>query len=259
VCNYEEVHGERVPSAFDRPTAGPPVHRYDLHSIAFLALLVSGVCLLVTIDARFTAPTFIAFVISAGVAVLVRLTASQFSPRGRGSGLIDISGLDEPAREMFCRAQQAIGTVIESDLYAAGRLDSEATELELRSQERDLAGRLASITELQESYDASCRDGWPGPANTDRLSRHWRELHSAQESVTSWVVALERYADEVERADVAHRDLLLAQRLEVLDVKYLDLAARTVADEHATVRISRMTDEVTGLGETLRSERDGLP
>jgi hypothetical protein len=252
VCDDEGVHGEMVPSSFDRPADGPPVRHYDLHSAAFLALLVSGVCLLLAIGSRFTSPMLIAFVISAGGAILVRLAANHFAPRGRGPGLIDISGLDQPAREMFCRAQAAITAVIGSDLYAAGQLDSQATELELRGQERDLAGRLASITDLQESYDASCRDGRPGPESADRLSRHRRELRSAQDSVTSWVAALERYADEVERADEAHHDLQLAQRLERLDGRYLDLAARGAADEHATATIGRMTDEVTALGEAFR-------
>ena len=248
----ETVRAERIPSAFDSPAAWPPVRRYDLHSAAFLALLVSGVCLVLTIDSRFTALSLTMFIISATAAVAVQHAADRLAPKQPRPQPIDISGFDRPAREMFHRAQQAIYAITRSDLYTAGRLDHQATQLELRRQERDLADRLSDIARLQASYDASCHGGSAGPANAEKLRRHWRQLAAAQESAVNWVTALEQYAEQVRRADAAQRDVQLAQRLEALDGQYLDLAARAAADEHATATISQKTNEVIALHEAIR-------
>lgn len=53
---------------------------------------------------------------------------------------------------------------------------------------------------------------------------------------------LERYADCVSAAETAYRDWQDALRVADLNDRYLDLVARTAADEHAVAEISGMTE-----------------
>jgi hypothetical protein len=243
----DNVRAERILSAFDSLEARAPARRYTLRSAVFPAWLTSGVCLNFSIDARFAATSLIVFVASVAAAGGVQLAAAIFSPPPRRPQVLDISGLDQPAHDIFYRARRALLTIIGSALFAAGRLNNQATELELRRQELDLVDRLTRITDMQAAYNANCYGSVPGPQNAATLHRHWRDLVSAQESVASWVAALERYAAEVQRADAAERDLELARKLERLDARYLDLAAATAADEHAIATVNGMTDEVAAL------------
>ncbi len=67
------------------------------------------------------------------------------------------------------------------------------------------------------------------------------------DSVESRVVALERYAATLEAAerdaDAAERDIERALRVSSQNDSYLDLVARTVADEHAIAEIAELTEQ----------------
>jgi hypothetical protein len=66
---------------------------------------------------------------------------------------------------------------------------------------------------------------------------------------------LERLAAQVVAAEAARWDWETAQQLTAHNDKYLDLLARTAADEHASLEISGLADQA---GETARVLRETL-
>ena len=82
-----------------------------------------------------------------------------------------------------------------------------------------------------------------------------RAIELAQESTAARVVALERYAEQVDAADEADRDWQQAVRLSEFNDKYLDLVARTASDEHAIGEIAGLTEQLSA---AARARRDKL-
>lgn len=77
------------------------------------------------------------------------------------------------------------------------------------------------------------------------LGAQRRALGLAADATESRVRALERYAEQVEAADAAHRDWQLALELAGLNDRYLDLVARTAADELAVTELGELTDRAS--------------
>jgi hypothetical protein len=75
------------------------------------------------------------------------------------------------------------------------------------------------------------------------LAPQQRALQLAQDGIESTVTSLERYATEVLAARSALRDWQDALRIADLNDSYLDLVARTAADEHAVSEIGNLTDQ----------------
>jgi hypothetical protein len=75
------------------------------------------------------------------------------------------------------------------------------------------------------------------------LDSQRRALTLAWDATASRVGALERCAAQVEAADAAQQDWQDALRAAGLNDKYLDLVARTAADEHAVAEISSLTEQ----------------
>ena len=63
-----------------------------------------------------------------------------------------------------------------------------------------------------------------------------------RDATTARVLALELLAAQVATAEAARRDWATAHQMKANNDKYLDLVARTAADQHATA-------EITGLAE----------
>ena len=68
-----------------------------------------------------------------------------------------------------------------------------------------------------------------------------RALKLARTAVTSRIRALERYAAQLKAADAAKSDWQRALKLSGANDQYLDLVARTAADEHAIAEIDNLT------------------
>ena len=66
------------------------------------------------------------------------------------------------------------------------------------------------------------------------------------------VTALERYAAQVSAARTAYRDWQDALRVSHLNDKYLDLVARTAADEQAIVEISGLAEQAAAAAQAFR-------
>jgi hypothetical protein len=150
--------------------------------------------------------------------------------------------LDRPCRQLLRRVQRVIARVLASGVYAA---DSHATvpESVLRRHEWEIASALRDITELRAEFAASASAAGPGPMTAAVLASQRRALTLAQDAVASRVSALERYAAQVEAADAAQRDWHDAMRVAGMNDKYLDLVARTAADQHAIAEITDLTEQ----------------
>jgi len=67
-----------------------------------------------------------------------------------------------------------------------------------------------------------------------------------------WVRALERYAAQVRVTDAARRDWQSALKIAGLNDRYLDLLARTAADDQAIAEITTLTGQASAADEALR-------
>jgi hypothetical protein len=150
--------------------------------------------------------------------------------------------LDPPCRQLLLRAQHAIAAVLSSLVYATG-LHNAPPENVLRQHEWEIAIALRDITELQAEHASTAAARKPGPMTAAVLDSHQRALTLARDGTASRVSALERYAAQVEAADAAQQDWRGALRASGLNDKYLDLVARTAADEHAIAEISSLTEQ----------------
>jgi hypothetical protein len=167
------------------------------------------------------------------------------------------SALDRMSRELLIRAQIAISSaldpVTDDDPVAddAVRSPDILAESTLRWHEWQIATALRDITDLRAEYEYNAAAS-TGPLTTSVLGPQQRALQVAQDAIESRVTAVERYAVEVSAARSAFRDLQDALRISDLNDSYLDLVARTAADEHAIAEISGLTDQATAAAQAVR-------
>src|SRR5439155_15415890 len=179
---------------------------------------------------------------------LIRMTKQQVA--GRTGPLRQVRLRDQVvsplALELECqkllqRAQYAIATIVTSGVYA-GDLRGAVEELVLRQHEWDIAVALREITELLLDLVSDYAGGTAGPMTATVLLSQNRAISIARDATTARVLALELLAAQVAAAETARRDWETAHRMAANNDKYLDLVARTAADQRATV-------EITGLAE----------
>ncbi len=151
--------------------------------------------------------------------------------------------LDAESRQVLWRAQRAIDTVLGSAVYADSSLSHIAGEAELRQHEWEIATQLREITKLRNVHASNTAKNAPGASTTRVLDSHLLALRVAQEATTTRVTELERYAEQVRAVDAAQQDWKNAQRLSALNDEYLQLVARTAADEHAIHEIAGHREE----------------
>jgi hypothetical protein len=162
--------------------------------------------------------------------------------------------LDQQCRQLLLRAQRSISSVLSSQVYAS-ELHGTPPEGVLRQHEWEIAVALRDITELRAEHASTATGRRPGPMTAAVLESHQRALELAWDAITSRVGALESYAEQVEAADAAQQDWRIALKASGLNDRYLDLVARTAADEHAIAEISSMTEQASA---AARAFRDSL-
>jgi hypothetical protein len=167
------------------------------------------------------------------------------------------SALDRTTRELLVRAQIAIGSALDpvsgDDLVTGDAVQSPdiLAESTLRWHEWQIAITLRDLTDLRAEYEFNAAAS-TGPLTSSVLGPQQRALQLAQDAIESRVAAVERYAAEVRAARSALRDLHDALRISNLNDSYLDLVARTAADEHAITEISGLTDQATAAAQAVR-------
>lgn len=149
------------------------------------------------------------------------------------------SSLDQLARELLLRAQKAITVAVEGD--AATVPDGVVPDSTLLRHEWEIAVALRDITDLRAEHGLNAAAS-VGPMTNAVLKSQETALVQAHEAIEARVSELERYADCARTAGNAYRDWQDALRVSDLNDRYLDLVARTAADEHAVAEISGMTE-----------------
>jgi hypothetical protein len=189
---------------------------------------------------------------------LIRMTKEQIA--GRTGPLRQIRYRDEVVsplalelgcRELLQRAQRAIAAIVTSRVYA-GDLRGTVEESVLRQHEWDIALALREITELLLDLVASNAGGTPGPLTAPVLISQSRAISMARDGTTGRVLALELLAAQVAVAEAARRDWETAHLMAANNDKFLDLVARTAADQHATVEITDLADATQEVREALQ-------
>jgi hypothetical protein len=155
--------------------------------------------------------------------------------------------LDAPCQKIARRARQAIDAILGSAAYKDNLLQQSALATTLNRHEWEVALILRDITKLRARH-AGFQPGHPmgqqpGPLTSAVLDPQQRVLAQAERSAEVRVSAIERYAAEVKAVDNARMDWESSMRLSGLNDSFLDLAARTAADEHVIRELRGMTDQ----------------
>jgi hypothetical protein len=159
----------------------------------------------------------------------------------RDRGLIVVpSTLDQLSRELLLRTQQAIAVALDAEAGAIAS-DGAVAESTLLRHEWEIAVALRDITDLRAEHGLNAAVS-AGPMTNAVLKSQESALVQAQEAITARVAELERYAECVRAAGTAYRDWRDALRLSGLNDMYLDLVARTAADEYAVAEISGLAE-----------------
>ena len=161
------------------------------------------------------------------------------------------SALDRVSRGLLIRAQTAIGSALDSVTDDTVESPDIVTELTLRRHEWQIATALRDITDLRAEHEFNAAAS-AGPMTDSVLAPQQRALQLAQEAIESTVTALERYAAEVLAARSAFQDWQDALRISNLNDDYLELVARTAADEHAVIEIGGLTDQAAAAAQAVR-------
>jgi hypothetical protein len=189
---------------------------------------------------------------------LIRTTKQQIAGRAgplrqirRRDEVVSPLALELECRNLLLRAQRAISAIVTSRVYA-GDLRGTVREPVLRQHEWEIAVALREITELLLDLVASNAGRTPGPMTAPVLLAQNRAISIARDATTARVLALELLAAQVAAAEAARRDWETAHQMAANNDKYLDLVARTAADQHATVEITDLADATQAVRETLQ-------
>ena len=154
--------------------------------------------------------------------------------------------LDPADRRLLARAQNAIDAILGSEVHVAGLLA--ADEPVLRRHEWEIACAMRRRTEVRALATADSETGTMTAAVVE--SQH-QAMALAEEATSRRVRALERYADQVSAANQAHRDWQSALALARVNDRYLDLVARTAADELAVRELHELADRAAATAQIL--------
>jgi len=159
--------------------------------------------------------------------------------------------LERECRKLLERTQHAIATIVTSRVYA-GDLRGAVEEPVLRQHEWESAVALREITEFLLDLVSSYGGGTAGPMTAPVLISQNRAVSIARDATTARVLALELLAAQLAVAEAARRDWETAHRMAANNDKYLDLVARTAADQYATVEIAGLADQAGAAAQAFR-------
>lgn len=189
---------------------------------------------------------------------LIRMTKEQIAGRTgplrqvrQRDRVVSPLALELECRKLLQRAQHAIATIVTSRVYA-GDLRGAVDEHVLRQHEWEIAVALREITELLLDLVSSYGGGTAGPMTSAILVSQNRAISIARDATTARVLALERLAAQVAAAEAARRDWETAHRMAANNDKYLDLVARTAADQRATAEITGLAEQAAEASQALR-------
>ena len=230
-----------------RRSANPP----DRRAIERVGWFIIICCAIGMVASGFAAAWLIGLAISVTAAVIVHREMTSAGLKHYRDRYIAPADLDATSQRLMLRTQRAIDTVLGSEVYATGLLAGAAGESELRRHEWDIVTQLRDITKLRAEHLSATRTRVPGPMTSAVLAKQRLALTKAQEATTKRVTALERYAAHVKAADDAQQDWRDALRAADRNPRYLDLIARTAADQHAVAELTILTDQAAAAEQAL--------
>lgn len=222
-----------------RRAANPPDRRATERIAGFIIIC----CLIGTIASGLAPAWLIGLAISATVTVFVHREMTSAGLKHYRGQFIASAELDAACRPLMLRTQRAIDTVLGSEVYATDQLAGAAGETELRWHEWEIATQLREITRLRAEHPSATCIRMPGPMTAAVLAKQRLALNKAQDATTKRITALEHYAAHVKAADNAQQDWRDALQAADRNPTYLDLIARTAADQHAVAELTVLTDQ----------------
>jgi hypothetical protein len=238
------------------PSLASPADRSALMLAAGACWLASAVCITVMAARGASVAWIIAWLTAAAAAVAVTRIADLRLSRRDSNRVIEPSSLDDSGRQLLRRAQLAIGAILDSEARTADLLERAAAQTALKRHEWEIASTLREITALRAESGTSLPGASPGPVTDAVLESHRRALALAQQATTARVCALERYAAQVRVTDAARLDWQSALKIAGLNDRYLDLLARTAADDQAIAEITTLTEQASAADEAFRESLD---
>ncbi|MFE1190108.1 hypothetical protein [[Kitasatospora] papulosa] len=153
------------------------------------------------------------------------------------------SDLNDDARTLLARAQQATRSVLTSAVHRFDLIDQQRNEVSLPRQEWEAAEALREYTRLVKAEPSNAKGGKVAAL----LDIRRRALRASLDGITRRVEALESYAEQVAQADDRYRELQQIQDLTEGSDDVLDFVARTVRDDLAVAEIEGMTGEAAAV------------
>jgi hypothetical protein len=234
------------------PSLAGPADRSALMLAAGACWLASAISITVMAARGASVAWIIAWFATACAAVAVTRMADLRLSRRDSNRVIDPSSLDDSGRQLLRRAQLAVAAIVSSEACTADLLDSTAAQTALRRHEWEIASTLREITALRTESGTSLPGVSPGPMTEAVVESHRRALALAQQATTARVCALERYAAQVRATDAAQLDWQCALKIAGLNDRYLDLLARTAANDQAIAEITTLTGQASAADEAFR-------
>jgi hypothetical protein len=223
-----------------RRSANPP----DRLAVERIEWFIVICCLIGTVASGLALAWLIGLAISVTATVFVHREMTSAGLKHYRDQFIVPADLDAICQPFMLRTRRAIDTVLGSEVHATGLLAGAAGETELKRHEWEIATQLRDITRLRAEHLSATSTRVPGPRTAAVLASHRLALTKAQDATAERVTALERYAGQVKAADDAQQDWRDALRAADHNPRYLDLVARTAADQHAVAELTVLTDQI---------------
>lgn len=166
---------------------------------------------------------------------------------GLRSRCVRPADLNDDARALLARAQQAKKAVRTSAVHRFDLIDRQHNEVSLPRQEWEIAEALREYTRLVKAEPAHPEGG----KVTALLDTRRRALRASLDGITRRVNALESYADQVAQADDRYRELQQIQALTDGSDDVLDFLARTAGDDLAVAEIEGMTGKAAAVADAF--------
>ena len=148
---------------------------------------------------------------------------SEVSP----DDIVRFHALDESSKELLARVQQAITSILTSNVYADDQLEHAVAESTLRRHEWAIATDLREITNLRKDQAAASRGASnPGPLTAAVITAQQKAMQQKIAKVKELAESLETYAAHIKAADLALADWEAAAELAKLNPRFSDLVRR---------------------------------
>ncbi|MFD8476332.1 hypothetical protein ACFV2E_30500 [Streptomyces globisporus] len=157
------------------------------------------------------------------------------------------SDLNDDARTLLARAQQAKKSVLTSAVHRLDLIDRQHNDVALPRQEWEIAAALREYTRLVKAEPSNPKGGKVAAL----LDTRRRALRASLDGITRRVSALESYADQVAQADDRYRELQQIQVLTDGSDEVLDFLARTARDDLAVAEIEGMTGKAAAVADAF--------